>query len=452
MKRLLFAGLIALAACTPEVQDPPGRAATNFDQLPPMNSFQGAKASSPLRPNAEMTSDFLDLAFRMESGRAIPRLTRFEGPISVRVGGDLPPTLLPDLRLLLARLRTEAHIDIFLSDTQSANINVIAVPRHELRRAVPKAACFVVPRVTSWEDFKANHNTPRVDWTTLERRDHAAIFVPSDVAPQEKRDCLHEELAQALGPLNDLYRLPDSVFNDDNMHAVLTGFDMLVLRAYYAPELVNGMTRGEVAARLPALFARLNPRGERIPAAPQNSTSRDWIESIETALTSSNSPAKRRSAAEKAMNLGRAFGWSGTREGFALFAYGRLNVGTDPTLALGAFRPADRAYRENAETRLQSAHVAVQLAAFSLASGDGHGTLSLVNEAIPIATENENASLLATLLMFKAEALTLLGRAVRASGQFGVGALRIWLGTERQSPSRRGLIPEPSLGPSRIRT
>jgi len=34
-------------------------------------------------------------------------------------------------------------------------------------------------------------------------------------SPQEVRDCLHEELAQALGPLNDLYRLPDSVFNDD---------------------------------------------------------------------------------------------------------------------------------------------------------------------------------------------------------------------------------------------
>ena len=51
------------------------------------------------------------------------------------------------------------------------------------------------------------------------------------------RDCLHEELAQALGPLNDLYRLPNTVFNDDNFHSVLTGFDMTILRATYAPGL-----------------------------------------------------------------------------------------------------------------------------------------------------------------------------------------------------------------------
>ena len=28
------------------------------------------------------------------------------------------------------------------------------------------------------------------------------VFVPADASPQELRDCLHEELAQALGPLN----------------------------------------------------------------------------------------------------------------------------------------------------------------------------------------------------------------------------------------------------------
>ena len=80
------------------------------------------------------------------------------------------------------------------------------------------------------------------------------------------RDCLHEELAQALGPLNDLYRLSDSVFNDDNMHTVLTGFDMLILRVFYSPALRSGMTRAEVAARLPAILAQLNPAGQsRVP-------------------------------------------------------------------------------------------------------------------------------------------------------------------------------------------
>lgn len=414
MRKLALAAITVLSACTPTPQDPPGRAAITNDSLPPMKSFMGTRVSAPTRANAEIARDFIDLAFQMESGRAIPRFTRFEGPISVRVDGMVPPSLVPDLRTLLARFRSEANLDIFLTGAEQANISIIAVPREELSRAVPKAACFVVPRVSSWEEFKASRNTPIVDWTTLERRDRAAVFVPSDVAPQEIRDCLHEELAQALGPLNDLYRLPDSVFNDDNMHAVLTGFDMLVLKAYYDPELRNGMTRGEVATHIPSILARLNPSGEQQNARPRNDTTRDWIEAIEDALSSGGSPTRRRAAAEAAMNLGRAFGWSGTREGFALFAYGRLNVGADPTLALGAFRAADRAYRESSETRLQTAHVAVQLAAFSLSSGDGYGTLSIVDEAIPIAAENENAALLATLLMFKAEALKLLNRDAEA--------------------------------------
>jgi hypothetical protein len=38
------------------------------------------------------------------------------------------------------------------------------------------------------------------------------------------------------------------VFNDDNIHAVLTSFDMLILRTYYDPALRNGMTRGQAAA------------------------------------------------------------------------------------------------------------------------------------------------------------------------------------------------------------
>ena len=59
-------------------------------------------------------------------------------------------------------------------------------------------------------------------------------------------------LSSATGPLNDLYHLPDSVFNDDNFHTVLTSFDMLILRAYYAPELQSGMNEAEAARRLPA--------------------------------------------------------------------------------------------------------------------------------------------------------------------------------------------------------
>ncbi len=439
LRRLAMIALATMSACTPMPPEaPPSRALSMTESLPPMRDFGVAQAPAPARANAEIAQDFLDLAFRMESGRAVPVMTRFVAPVSVRVTGDVPASLVPDLRALLGRLRTEAGIDIFLTGAPDANIVIEAIPRDVLQRAVPRAACFVVPRVGSWEEFKSARRTPQVDWTTLTRRYRAAIFVPSDVAPQEIRDCLHEELAQALGPLNDLYRLPDSVFNDDNIHAVLTGFDMLILRAYYSPELRNGMTRGEVAVRLPALLARLNPAGERPASGPINDTSRDWIDAVELALSAGPAPARKRQAAEEAINLARAFGWDGPRRGFALYAYGRLQVGNDPDVALASFADAARTYRASPLTQIHEATVAVQLAAFALSSGDAANTLSLVEQAIPVAAGHENAALLATLMMFRAEALDLQGRTAEAAAVRldSLGWARYGFGSERNVRAR----------------
>lgn len=415
MTRLTLFALAFMAACAPSPQDTTTRAQTLATSLPPMRTFVTEFRAPARRANTEIAQDFLDLSFHLESGRSVPRLTRFDGPMSVRVTGQTNPTMIRDLEALLGRLRSEANIPINYSPGSApAHITIEALPRATMQAAVPRAACFVVPRLTSWEEFKIARRTPQVDWTTLARRDRAVIFVPSDVAPQEIRDCLHEELAQALGPLNDLYRLPDSVFNDDNIHTVLTRFDMLILRAYYDPALRNGMTRGEVAARLPAILARINPGGQKAPTRPRNDTSRDWIEAIETALANGSSPAQRRIAAQKAVMLSNAFGWSGPRHGFAYYANGRLQVGNDPNAALQSFNAAEQVYRASPDTQIHAAHIAVQQAAFSLAAGDADRTIMLADRHMEIARLHQNAALLSTLMMFKAQALDMLGQTAAA--------------------------------------
>ena len=405
MKRLAALVLSFVAACAELPQDPdPVRL-----DFPEMRTFAAASPGPASRPNSEIALDFIDLAFRMESGRELPVFTRFEGPITVRVSGSINQTTMNDLAALLARLRSEARIDIKLTDAAEANIVIEAVPNRALQRVAPNAACFVVPRVQSWSELRAARNTPRLDWATLRTRQRAAIFLPSDVTPQEIRDCLHEELAQSLGPLNDLYRLPDSVFNDDNIHAVLTGFGMLVLRAYYSPDLRSGMTEKQVADRLPRILSRLNPRGQRRGGQIPSSTSRRWIDAMEAALGDSVSDNRRRQSAARAIAIGQALGWTGPREGFANYAYGRLQIGNDATLALGAFNAAGRAYGQSPITNIHSAHISVQLAAFTLISGNAEATLKITNEAIPVAQRHENAALLSLLMMFKAEALDLKG-------------------------------------------
>lgn len=423
--RALVTGFVALslvAGCAgrPAPEMATRRSEVLPDFLPPMKSFadhSGEGVTPALRANSDMARDFLDLAFRLESGRPLAVMSRFEGPISLRVvGGEGLATLGPDLSALLSRLRREAGISIArvpATDAQ-ASITIEVLRRDELRRTVPSAACFVVPDVSSWQEFLRYRNSDRVDWTRLTVRRRIAIFLPGDVSPQEARDCLHEELAQGLGPLNDLYRLPDSVFNDDNFHTVLTGFDMLMLRAYYAPELSSGMRREEVARRLPAILARLNPAGERVAPRPAPETPRAWIAAIEEALGPSTGAEARRAAARRAVEIARAAGLGDGRLAFSLYALGRLSLGGETDIALASFLQARQIYAARPETAVQAAHVSMQLAAFALSAGQSDGALALVKGALPAAARSQNAALLATLLLIKAEALARMGRTAEA--------------------------------------
>ena len=396
----------------PERRIPPAIAQT----VPTMNQFGAAQPSPPTRSNAQIAADFIELSFQMESGRRIERLSRFEGPITVTVVPGGPATLSHDLDRLIDRLRTEARIDIRrVAHGQDANITIETLPRDRMQRMVPEAACFVVPRVTSWAEFRRARNSRDMDWTTLDRRERVAVFLPNDVAPQEVRDCLHEEVAQALGPLNDLYRLPDSIFNDDNFHAVLTGFDMLILRAYYDPALRSGMTRAEVAAALPGILARINPRGQTIGGGvAATPTPRAWIEAIETALGPGTRDGLRVAAAERAVSIAVQEDLADARLAFSYFALGRLALGTDVERSVNAFLAASDIYDRIAPGGIHAAHIDMQLAAFALSSGRADEALRLSGRAMPAATRAQNASLLSTLLMIRAEALDAVGRASEA--------------------------------------
>ncbi len=404
--------VMALAACAPTTGADVAerRAAALPGDLPPMNTFGQARAPAPTRSNTSIAADFLDLSFQMESGRVIERMSRFEGPVSVALSGNAPASMSADLDHLLARLRAEAGIAI-TRVASDASITVETMPRARMQRVVPQAACFVVPRVSSWSEFRRNRSGGRLDWTTLDTRDRVAVFIPSDVSPQEMRDCLHEEIAQALGPLNDLYRLSDSVFNDDNFNAVLTGFDMLILRAYYDDALQSGMSRAEVANALPAVLSRVNPRGGSAAGGGRGSvTPRPWIDAIETALGPGSSDAARIQAAERAVRLAEQQNWNDTRTAFAYFALGRLTLSRDVEASIQAFQQASGIFDRVAPSGIQSAHVDMQLAAFALSAGQIDEALQLTARAMPAATRAQNASLLSTLMMIRAEALDDAGR------------------------------------------
>ena len=441
MRLISVFALCAVVSCAPlpsqEVSKGYVEPSGSAQQRPVVQGFATEPGSRVERSNTALAADFLDLEFRMESGRTLPHLSRFDGPITVALTGDVPLTARTDLSRLMSRFRSEAGLDIRSAEAgQRASITIQFYPRAEMQRVVPTAACFVVPRAMTLAQYRTRRNTAHVDWATLTRREAVSIFVPSDTSPQEVRDCLHEEVAQALGPLNDLYRLSDSVFNDDNFNTVLTGFDMLMLRLHYAPELSNGMNEAVVASRLPALLARLNPAGEFAGARPGPIAPRSWNASVAQAFGKGG--AARQVGADAMLALASAQGWRDSRLGFAYFAIGRVNAASDPQAAVAAFTQAGKIYRSLPGAAIHAAHVDMQLAALALSSGQPGQAIQFVDRAVPAVKRAENASLLATLLLIKAEALEALGqtdeaRAVRLDSQgwarYGFGAepqVRAW--------------------------
>ncbi|MGX0878499.1 hypothetical protein ACSSV4_003198 [Roseovarius sp. MBR-154] len=415
MRRTILPICLLLGACAPGETGRDAaatRAAPPQESvMPPMRAFSTPNPAPPQRSNRDIARDFLDLAFELESGRRLPHFSRFDEPILLRVTGAPPPSLMADLDRLLHRLRSEAGIEIRLVRDATAHITIEAVTRDDIRRHLPTAACFVVPNISRLSQYRSARGT---DWTRITRRERIAIFVPNDTSPQEIRDCLHEELAQALGPLNDLYRLTDSVFNDDNVHAVLTGFDMLILRAYYAPELRSGMTLSQVAERLPAILSRLNPAGDRIEPRYPEATPRAWIEAIQTALGPDIRGPARRTAALDALRIAQGLGWTDHRRAFSHFALGRIAQADDPGFAEDQFLRADQFYQRVPGTDLHRAFTAAQRAGYTLARGDGATALDLLNPHLGTAERHENAALLATMQMLRAEALELTGRVSEA--------------------------------------
>lgn len=373
----------------------------------------GAPQPQPTQtPNPQIVQDILELGFALESGREIAQLSRFEGAITLRLTGTLPPLATVETDRLLARLRREAGLDI-RRQNGPANITVEFVPRATMRRSVPDASCFVVPNVATWDEFRSSLRGSSLNWAEIIQRERVLVVAPSDATVQEMRDCLHEEVAQALGPLNDLYRIAGTVWNDDNFQTVLTGYDMLVLRVWNDPALRSGMSKAEVARRLPAILARLNPRGARGGAAAPSPTGRDWVDAVEGAL-SAPAPARSYTLASRALGLAVDAGWQDARLALSLFLVARFAPPARGAEALEALIQASRLYGALPDGAKARAYVDLHLSAQALGAKQYTVVLDLTARAMTAAKNAENGALLSSLMLLRAQALAAQGNTAQA--------------------------------------
>ncbi len=362
--------------------------------------------SGVARSNLAIADEFISYLFETEGGVRIPRLLKYEGPVRVSLDGALA-SYRGDLQSVLAGLRQKSGIDIALTDG-AANIRILQVPAAALKRIYPTAACVVVPGVRSFAEVR-RLQFPR--WSTQQELTRALVLIPDTTPPYIVRACLNEEIAQALGPVNDLYRVSDTVFNDDNVFNRLTEYDHLILRLLYSPELQIGMGPAAVRARLPALLARENPAGAR---AGQPSTSDErWQALIETAMNTGNPRPSRLSAAAKAVERARRFG--DHRLAHSLLIYGRLTLKTRPDLAAAAFRESYALNQSQlGPANLRSALSGMHMAAIAIAAGDFEAVIRLTTPALATARRFSDPVMQAGIQGLRALAFAQLGQNSKA--------------------------------------
>lgn len=135
VRRTLLAclALLSLSACATSPAFPPAE----------ISSVRFGAVTLPrgvARSNLDLSQDFLDLTFALESGEPLDALLRYEGPIRVHMRSAGLAAYEPDLAALLNRLRREAGIDITETDDPgAAQIQIEAVPSAQIAKVFPTA-------------------------------------------------------------------------------------------------------------------------------------------------------------------------------------------------------------------------------------------------------------------------------------------------------------------------
>ena len=269
---LAGAALALLSACGPRTE--PYRTAP----MPEADGFGAAvPAGHTVYDNSSLADLFVRLTHGLETGTFRKALQRFEEPINVGMIGPGSRDYLPFLEELLAEIRREAGVPISLGPPPH-NLLIRFVPGEEFLPETSNQGMVVFGH-PDWQTLRADPRPFGSEATRrIDRQTEMSIFIPDTVEPYKVRECLLEEVIQALGPANDLYGVAFTIFNDDNAHSWPTRLDYLMLQILYRPEMPSGLSREETRRRALALLNELNPDGRNAPPLPpiQQARFRQW--------------------------------------------------------------------------------------------------------------------------------------------------------------------------------
>lgn len=413
----LIAGLVlALAACAaapegsapesaPESAPPPAEAPAALPAFPSLGT--ALPAGHTAYDNASLAGLFATLALETEWGAARRHLVRFEEPVTVALEGPGAGRYADFLDRFLARLRAEAEVPI--TRGTPANLTVRFVEGRRFESALSTAACVTAQGRIAWDDYAADPTGHGAEALVRARALRAmTIFIPDNAPPYLVRNCLLEEIPQALGLANDLYGLGTSSFNDDGAHLWPTKLDYLMLRVLYAPEMRTGLGRRQAEARARTVLDRVNPEG--IGAAPLPQLRRralgDWPQLMTAVFSRGVSESEVRSMAGKALQVVEAHAPRSAQHCHTLVTAGRIQSRRAPEQALRLFDAAEAVCdAAHGVSDIRHARIRLERACALLRLGRAGEAAEIAEATWPVLAAHGQDERLAALYSIQAEAL-----------------------------------------------
>lgn len=407
--RLFLLGLLAFGAgCAPARQAP----------VPPvqvavaMPAFPGLGAALPAGhtgyDNASLARLFVSLSHDTEWGARRRHLVRYEAPISVGLEGAGAERHFAFLDGFLGQLAGNSGVEIARA-AGPRNLHIRLVEGGRFDALLPTAFCVVGQGDVSWEAFAADpSNYGARALLVAERITQMTIFIPDTAPPYLVRNCLLEEIPQALGLANDFYGLGSSIFNDDAAHLWPTKLDYLMLRLLYAPEMVTGLDRRETEARALVVLDRINPAGVGKPLLPllRQRSLGDWPELIQNVFSRAASEREARDYAEKALIIVRANAPRSAQHCHTLITAGRVLSRPEPRRALQLFeRAAQVCDAAHGVSDVRHARIALESACALLRLDRFDAVIALTEATWPVLAAHGQDERLAALYTIQSEAL-----------------------------------------------
>ena len=230
--------------------------------------------------NADLARDFERIAFHMEfeEGEDLVQnstpvtLVKWDGPVRwQRTGDGATPQDFAAYRDYTGRLSRLTGLDFIETDVEPDILVMIATPILRAAFVEKIDADGSGARMPLMREWARNDLYPCVGQVGRSReggkwRNKATIVIKSETKGVLRDSCIHEEMAQTLGLLNDDGDSRPSIFNDDQEFALLTRHDELLLQILYDPRLKAGMSAAQGMPIVRRIIDEIGP-GPRLEGA-----------------------------------------------------------------------------------------------------------------------------------------------------------------------------------------